>query len=267
MGHLRLGSIPKTHRWSEVLGSLEGASDDSADNADARGRVAYAAAATLKAAQESLGKAPADVGVALSFLALAELTAAARGDQWEAHLRELGIFDPAKASIFDVCVALTGRIDDKIAWRGGTTDLGEIAQRAVTEALTSLGGAESETLFGNTGDAVRQSLRKLSTKAGFGRLGQAFFGTFLRSFLNFYISRVTAGGVGRDRNGSLAGLAKFNDLLSLHCFQTAAIVRDFSGQWYSKALFEGPLSEHKVTAFVAIALKKLRAELVEQAKS
>ena len=78
-------------------------------------------------------------------------------------------------------------------------------------------------------------------------------------FLNFYLSRVTAGQLGGAEN-----LSRFNEALATHCNQSARIVRDFCGEWYSKTEFQQGIDLENSSRFLAVALQKLKAELGQQ---
>jgi hypothetical protein len=54
----------------------------------------------------------------------------------------------------------------------------------------------------------------------------------------------------------------FNAALDLHCREASRIIKEFSGGWYGKTLFqEGDISPDKASQFAHVAFKKLRAEL------
>jgi hypothetical protein len=98
---------------------------------------------------------------------------------------------------------------------------------------------------------------------GFGDLGQRFFGRFVARFLNFYLSRVTSANLGSPRLRDLGDVAQFNHALRVHCDQSALIVRDFCGEWFSKTVYrEGILNN--TSKFLAVAFKKPRSELGRQ---
>src|SRR5438552_2917907 len=81
----------------------------------------------------------------------------------------------------------------------GHTRLSEVAQQSAGEALTSLAGSRTLSMFEGGSADLKNALHSLSTKKGFGELGQRFFGRFVARFLNFYLSRVTAAAVGGQR--------------------------------------------------------------------
>jgi hypothetical protein len=256
MGHTRLGRIPTLRKWQDVI-ALCGAGP-----ADAL--IPEIADRTLEAAEPALLRAMDDAGLRFAFHALARLALASREADWDAALARIGVNLPADASIFDLAAELQGAVDDQILAEGRATDVSEIAQRAMGEALLELAGPSAASLFGSSADALRSAVRELSTKGGFGALGQRFFGHFLARFLNSYVSRVTASLTGTRSIREVAELSRFNAELTLHCVQSARIVRDFAGEWYSKTEYLHGIDPQNTGGFVAVALKKLAAELRRQ---
>ncbi len=120
------------------------------------------------------------------------------------------------------------------------------------------------TLFGSGRDELRAAIRELSSKKGFSDLGQKFFGRFLACFLNFHLSRITAAQLGGERLQQVGDLSLFNEVLRSHCEQSARIVRDFCGEWYSKTEFHEGINLDNTSRFMAVALKKIQAELKRQ---
>src|SRR5204862_207881 len=146
----------------------------------------------------------------------------------------------------------------------GATDLSEMAQQSIGETFMSLAESRTVNLFGEGGDEVRKAVRSFSTKKGFGELGQRFFGRFVARFLNFYLSRATAAALGGPRLPDIADVSDFNQALRTHCDQSARIVRDFCGDWYSKTAYEKGISPENASRFVAVAVRKLSSELAQQ---
>ena len=197
---------------------------------------------TLDAAQGALDKSVDDPGVRYTFYLLTQIALASREDNWEAALAEHGLRAANAHTVFDFTAEVQDAIDRYVRQSPrGATDISEIAQQAAGEALLGLSRAHSHSLFGESSEDVREMMRPLSTKKGFGELGQRFFGRFVARFLNFYLSRIAAAQIGTKRIQDAGDFARFEDLLKLHCDQSARIVRDFCGAWYSKTEYEpGP---------------------------
>jgi hypothetical protein len=264
MGHTRLGAIPKTRKWNELVEQVAGLGL-TGNVAAAAASIDAIAAQTLEAAQKSLDKAAGDSGVCYTFYLITQLARASRTSDWEGALSKHGITLSHVTSVFDFTSEVQDAIDRYISRNpSGATDLSEIAQQSAGEAITSLAGSQTASLFSGSSADVQKAIRSLSTKKGFGELGQRFFGRFVARFLNFYLSRVTAATLGNPRVKGLVDVAEFNNALRTHCDQSALIVRDFCGEWYSKTEYEKGIDLENTSKFVAVALKKLRRELEQQ---
>jgi|SRR6185437_12429067 len=258
MGHQRPNYVPPSTNWNGVVDAfLTG-------NGLAVSDLPNIAATTLGAAEKAIADVNDDTGVCYAFYLLTQVAIASRSDNWLGSLRQVGIHLRSDSTLFDLTSEVQYAIDDHIAAKGRPTDISEMAQSAAGEALASLAGDKSTTLFGSTGDELRYAVKSLSTTSGFSDLGQRFFGSFVSRFLNFYLARITARHVGSSRLPTIADTSAFSDALNEHCHQSARITRDFCGKWYSKTEYEGGINPLKTSQFMAIAVRKLSRELKKQ---
>lgn len=269
MGHTRLGVLPKTQSWSAVVASLAGRQRRSEGGSGGAGvldqrEIARLADKTLDAARGGLERAKDDPGLQYTVFLLSQVALASRQEDWEKRLADLGLRLSDDATLFDLTVEFQAAVDDWLGERNYRSDFSEMAQRAAGEALVALTSPRAHTLFGDSGENLRLAVRAFSTRKGFSDLGEAFFGRFMAGFLNFYLSRVAADRLGHGPLHQVGDLTAFNKLLLAHCEQSAHIVRDFSGQWYSKTEFESGISLDNTGGFVAVALAKLQDELRQQ---
>ena len=258
MGTQRVGTLPDTAPWRRVVGLI-------AEDAD----VADIAAATTEAALNGLEKARGDEGLLFSFFLLARFGLAARDDDFARALHDEGLDVAGPPNVFDLAAAFTEAVDRRLQQTRRRTDLGEMAQLAAVEALTGLLGQRSAGLFGTTAAEVRREARKLSTQRGFGTLAHEFFACFTQRFLGYHLGRELPLHIGG--NGRFADPEQHNDFvaeLKVHCREAAAIVRDFAGEWYSKALSpQGKGITHAgARGFVNYALTKLHDQLMTRGK-
>ncbi|MEQ1907123.1 MAG: hypothetical protein ABL888_23260 [Pirellulaceae bacterium] len=264
MGHQRLGEIPKSKKWSAVVTAVSGGKGSGGGTGNLAEEVVNIADLTLEAADSGLQRAVDDKGLRFTFFMLTQIVLAARHEDWRSQLAKLGITLTNESSLFELTAEVQNVIDDHLAVDGRPTDISEIAQQAAGEALAELAGTNAKTLFGSGSDELRDAIRKLSTRAGFAKLGQRFFGGFMTRFLNFYLCRVTAHQTGGSRISQVGSLTKFNESLAQHCQQSAQIVKDFCGEWYSKTEFQKGIDLENSSGFMAVALKKLQSELRRQ---
>jgi hypothetical protein len=263
VGHIRLGTIPKSQPWRDVVESVV-STDFGRDNGSQDVWLPEIAAKTLEAAQGGLERAIDDDGLKYAFYLLTQVALRSRDEDWLGGLRNAGIEITPTSTAFDLSSAFQAAVDEHLFSAGVSSDISEIAQRAAGDVLCSLVGERAVTLFGDTGEELRLAVRSLSTKSGFAHLGQEFFGRFLARYLNFYLSRITATQIGRGRIGALGDISQFNSELIRHCEQSAGIVRDFAGEWYSKTEYQRGITPENASGFVAVAIKKLQAELQAQ---
>ena len=263
MGHQRLGDVPKSQRWNAVVATVAagGGGRGFAGLAQSVGDIADR---TLEAAEAGLDRAIGDAGLRFTFYLLTQIVLAAREEDWREELGQVGIDIDESASLFDFTDAVQEAIEAHVRQHGGPTDISELAQQSAGQALAELAGPDAVTLFGSGSAEAQDAVRKLSTKAGFARLGQRFFGCFMARFLNFYLSRITAGEVGKQSLADSGELSRFNEVLLTHCNQSARIVHDFCGEWYSKTEFQKGISLENTSGFMAVAVRKLQAELRRQ---
>jgi hypothetical protein len=264
MGHQRLGDIPKTQRWDAVVATVGLGRLRAGPSVELPQFVATIADRTLEATEAGLERAIDDTGLRFTFYLLTQIVLAAREADWRAELRQVGVSIDESASLFDFTDAVQQAIETYVRRHGGPTDISEMAQQSAGQALAELAGPDAITLFGSGSAEAQDAVRRLSTRAGFSRLGQRFFGCFVARFLNFYLSRITAGEVGRPSLEHSGELSRFNEVLLTHCNQSARIVHDFCGEWYSKTEFQKGISLANTSGFMAVAVRKLQAELRRQ---
>jgi len=248
---MRLGELPRTRRWNQVVELIEG-----------DGNVAQVAAASLVAAEAGFRDAASDEGVARVVWLLTQLPLAARDPNYLQRLNALGVAVAEAPALVELVGAFTDAIDTQVGRWGARTDLGEMAQMAAAETLTSILGHKTQSLFGTSSADVQRELAALATKKQFGSLARAFFAGLTRRYLTFFLSRELSNHVGGNRRfANIAEHSEFNHALEVHCHQASRIVEEFAGTWYSKTNWEPGITPENTKRFTAVALKKLRAEL------
>ena len=127
MGHLRLHTLPKTQKWEHVVGLIAGGVD-----------VERIAAASADAAEHGLERASQDQGFAHAFWLLTQIPQAARQSNFANQLKRLGLEVSSKPTLLEIVGAFTNAVDRYVRIRGNRSDLGEMAQHAAAETLTTL---------------------------------------------------------------------------------------------------------------------------------
>lgn len=252
MGHVRLGSLPRTRKWREVV-----------DLIVAGAEVDQVATATLTAAEKALKRSFQDVGLGQAMWLLAQLPLAAKEPNFGEALRKRGLDVPDEPLVADIHQAALDAIDKQIGNNGQRTDLGEMAQMAAAETFARVVGDNVPQLFAATPEDVRREVGKLGTEKGFGGLTRRFFARVTYRLLEFFLSREMCNHVGPSaRFATLDQKRRFSGALALHCEQAAKIVEEFASGWFSKTVWEKKGIDHEAAKnFASYAMKKMTDEL------
>jgi hypothetical protein len=260
MGHLRLGRLPKTLRWSGVVGLLDGPAVEAP----------AVARATVQAAEERLRRLAGDPSLTYCFWLLTRITWASRSGDFAANLADLGVAVDPQASALAFISRLTDETRTEIGRFTESGPFGELASLALRRALSETVGQHGPSLFGSSVDDLRQACRAYSIRAQFGVLARRFFGDFLSRTLRYFVDKEVSNHVGAGHGLADVGQSRqFSEALDLYARQSARIMEDFAAGWYSKHNWEskGQVSQEEARGFVTIALRKLRMELKREGAS
>ena len=100
MGHVRLGVLPKSRKWRQVVEELRLGSE-----------VELVAASAADAAEAALRTASNDPAFLHAFWLLTQVPLAARGPEFSQDLKRLGIQVPDRPSLMDLLGGISAAID------------------------------------------------------------------------------------------------------------------------------------------------------------
>jgi len=258
MGHVRLGILPRTRKWRQVVALIEGGAG-----------TAQLANATITAAERGLRRAAEDKGLVETIWLLTQLPLAARTQDFAGALRAAGLRVSDSPSLMEVVGALSDAVDLRLANNGGRTDLGEMAQMAAAETIAKEIGGRTQSLFGTTPDDVQRAFAQIATNKQFSGFARQFFARLTNRCLDYFLSRAMAHHVGEGKRfTTLAQQGEFSKALQTHCREAAKIVEVFSGGWFSKTNWENTgIPRDKAAGFAHAAMGKIISELREGARS
>jgi hypothetical protein len=258
MGHIRLGDLPRTRKWAQVVGLIAGGAG-----------TAQVAHATITAAEQWLSLASKDKGLVETIWLLTQFPLAAKSENFAESLRQCGLNVPDAPGLMDIVGAMTEAIDARLPNNSGRTDLGELAQMAAAETITEVIGSRTQSFFGTTSEDIQSAFAKLATAKQFSTFAKDFFARLTNKCLDFFLSRAFSYHVGEGhRFTTLAQHAEFSRALETHCKEASRIVEEFAGGWFSKTNWErGGISRQDAAAFTHVAMDKLIAELKEGVRS
>jgi len=258
MGHIRIGTLPATRRWKDVIGLVaEGA------------EVSRVAEATTHAWQLAFDKVRNDAGFRKAVFLLTQLGVAGKSSDPAEKLGAAGLEVGGAGSVVEVAMALSEALERRIQGAHQRSDFGELAQRALVAAVTEQIQREMPTLIESSADDIRFAVKKCGKEKGFAELAKGFFARLTNECLNYFLSKTLPGQVGEKRRfANTEQLSQFESAMRTHCSEAAEIVGDFSAEWLSKNYFEGGGSIGRDTAekFGWYGLDKIRQELAERAR-
>jgi hypothetical protein len=253
MGHVRLGTLPKTRAWKDVIALI-------ADGADPE----TIAAATMKAADKAFESIQWDDGYAETVDLLTQLAVAARSDDPRSHLESVGINIPDQASLPDVALAISKALESSVSDSARKSDFPELAHNALVGAVVEHLNDKFGGLFPPSADDIHQGLAELGKKNEFGKLARTFYGKLTNESLEWFLSRTVGTQIGEgQRFATTNQVAQFQQALVMHCHEASEIVERFSADWFSKNHFQGKgdISTDRTKGFGAYAMQKMRDEL------
>lgn len=248
MGHLRLGHLPRTHRWKQVIGLLESGAD-----------LPALADASFHAALTGLKRVPSDSGFLTTLNAIVGLANASRQTDLASALQVAGIDLTAQTSSFGFLSAVARTLSDQLGQVYPRSDVGKIAQDAFLESLTKQVRGKTGSLFGESEDA--KSLTSAFRGKQFKSLMHEFYSGFTSRYLTYYLSRELPHHVGAGKRfADLNAHTEFARDFDLYCRQTVRITDEFTPGWVGKAIYEGDTGADAVKRYAHVAFKKLASE-------
>lgn len=251
MGTNRLGPLPRTRQWRQIVGAFVAGA-------------AQVAQESLRAVSRLFTAAAGDGVLIEAVRVLMLLPVAAGGDDFAGALRGVGVDAPDFPEFCDVLAAVSERLDAVTPAGRGRSDVGEMAQGVLAETLSEVVGGSLANLFDDDPEAVRSAFARHRTVVNFGRLAATFFGKLAAKCLEYYLSRELPHHVGAgQRLPALADYGGFGRELNAHCREAARVVDRFAGEWHAREKYQqgGDFDPSRVKAFVHGAFAKLAGEL------
>ena len=225
MGHIRIGTLPKTRRWREVVELLE-------ESPQLTGALT---AALIEAAEVRLRSLATDESLNYAFWLLTRIASAAQEGNFVAQLSRLGLELNEGTSTLSLISDITDKVRQRSAGNVESGDFGGLASLALRRALMDTVAEHGPSLFGSSVEDVHAALRSYSTPVRFGVVSQRFFADFFARTLRSLLDRDLANRIGDSHAiRNLAEGQEFSQALDLYTRQAARITQGFAEGWYSK---------------------------------
>ena len=252
MGHIHLGTIPRSRLWQNVVSLL----DDGAGTEDIANASATAAEKTLLGAS---GNAVYIEAVRL----LVNIPLAAKQADFGNALRLIDVQVGSNPSLIEVVSAANRRLEAVAYGQPGRTDFSDISMRAFSQAIAECIGGDLPGLFGASPEDLRQSFRKFSRDAGMSEICRSFFGGIVSSSLSYWLDRILNDHIG-DRKAfmTIADRTAFDTTLRAYVGESTRIIKEFAAGWVGKMAYQtGEITTPEARIFGHVSLKKVVEEL------
>lgn len=254
MGHIRLGRVPKTKRWTGVFNVL---SNDGLDTIELSKAVAGAA-------KDKYSKIQDNTAINYCFWLLVRISSASRTDNFIEELKHLKINTEDINSGLTFIQQLSTTVQNESIKRSSRSLFVEMAELSLKEVLSSNIVEESKSLFGTSIEDIQYACRKFSTRDRFGAIAREFFSQFMCRTINFITDKEISNYVGPDNSiQSQQQVLDFKIDLSRYCFESAKIIEEFAAGWFSKNNWESnnDITEKATLPFTSYAITKIQMEL------
>ena len=259
MGHERVGALPKTRRWRDIVQRMAGFNGQASETAE----IASCTARNVQSRFRNMGR---DSGVHAAFEFLLALASACQGTERKRHLRDLGVDLDASPSPLSMAASLGRWVNNN----RGSLEYASLAQAAATDAIAEWFRKHKtgqRHLF-NATPKSSEIWAQAGTGSGFCELARSFFANLTRRYLNYFLEREASAacqGIGA-RNLFQESMKEHVDEVSQHAFEMSKITQSFAAGWYNKHAKAKPPHREMVAGFLGMAFGKMREELLREVK-
>lgn len=253
MGHNRLGALPRTKAWKEVVALIANGAN-----------VAQVADATLKAAEKAFQFLKNDKGFKEAVWLLTQLGIAGKTDTPFQSLRDMGVNISDTPSLPDLTAAVSEALDRRLQSARSPSDFAEIAQRSIGSTLNEFLSGRVDQLWQPSSDDIKAALSTMGRQKAFGEVGRDFFYRLTHNVMDVLLSKTLSSQLGEgQRFATTNQKAAFDQAMQIHCKEASVIVERFSGEWFSKHKYQegGNISRQSSDGFAVHSITKMTAEL------
>lgn len=254
MGHERIGHLPKTSRWRDVVHKI-------ADLCAADIEVSEIVNRTLQNVNSRFRNINKDDGVKAAFHFLVILAMASRSPSPQKELLATGIKIPEQPTLLSFAKAVHEWVNSK----SNSPEYAQIAPSAAADAMAiwyEQNKPKQQRLFELSDDPF-DTWRKAGGGAGFCDLARLFFAKLTERYLNYFLEREASSALYSLEQRELfrEQIEKNIDGVSRHAFETAKITQSFAAGWFNRHSKLETISEQEIENFMGVALGKIREEL------
>ncbi len=254
MGHERVGFLPKSKRWTDLVSQMGAVYSGGVPAAS----IANQTLENVRQRYETLFK---DDTVKSIFAFLVAFASACRDSDPRLSLQHSNINISENPTLLSIVKALRTSIpDSQIA-----SEYGQLALAAAADAIGhwQKDYANKNLPLFQPASNFSETWRDLGKGSGFCELSRLYFGKLTERYLNYFLDRAASATLKdiAQREQFQSDISAHIDGISRHAFETAKITQSFAAGWFNKNTRDGLPDSQQIEGFLSIAFGKLRDEL------
>lgn len=256
MGHERIGFLPKTSHWRDIVSALPEIKNNPEATVEIANRV-------LDLVNSRYSSIYTDLGVQAAFGFLISLVSSHNADSKSDLVPEVKI--SSDTSIFELANQANRWIDKNI----DSVEYGEIAKRVCGEVIAKWQNEhalQTNLLSASRSEPTTDIWNSAYRGDKFSEISRLFFSRFTNRYLNYFLERETASGMSiKDKSDLISNLEFSLNQISTHAFETSKITQSFAAGWFNKNVKGKDVESKSIQNFLKVAFSKMREELRREA--
>ena len=257
MGHERLGLLPKSKKWKDIIEDIK--SFQAADI-----EINEIVRNTLKGVISRFEKLPEDSGVIASFESLVIFAVSLKSTRTVKFLKKNSIKLEKKFNTTELAKA----IFQYIKQREESKEYSKIAKKSAIDAIITWyeKNKKRQLKLFESFDNSLEVWKKLGTGAGFCELSRYYFSNFITSYLKYFLEREAS-----SSSPDLLTRQQFNNQLELnietvskYAFETSKITQSYAAGWFNKKAKYGLPSRDEIVRFINYSFGKMKEEILRE---
>lgn len=255
MGHKRLGVLPKSKKWRDIVRAIEACTSGKVP-------VEEVAKNTLSNVRNLYNELEKDPSVKASLSFLVEFSYAFKTQNPGKYLVENGILPTDNLSPMSLAVAINYYKQESFH----SKEYQSIAKQATIDALNHWyhSNIDHGKNFFSAEIKPENVFAKAASGGGFSEISRLFFAKFTERYLKYFLEREAAPRI-KDINlinNFSEAIETFTDEVSKHAYQTSKITQSYAAGWYNKHSKENKPSGKDINKLIRNTFKKMRSEIL-----
>lgn len=256
MGHERVGALPHSRRWRDIVAQMESFSGSAEE-------VAALAEATLKNVRSRYQKLHVDDGVISAFQFLVALAKSTSTGDGQSNSQSPTIDLDENPSPLRLVAELRSWVDA----HQDSQEYADIAKKASADAIMLWSDQQKQqpTLFSEEQDS-KYIWQRADNGSGFCEVASLFFSKFTERYLNYFLEREASAVIvgSRERDNLGFQMREHNARVSRYAFETSRITQSFAAGWYNRHARDEIPPVKEIESFLSRAFAKMEEDLLRE---